>query len=286
MSVAVPPDNHVHTEWSWDAAAGSMEGSCARAIELGLPSIAFTEHVDRTRWVLPGPAATRAAEADRLGADGRFEPPPFDVDGYLACVERCRARFPSLRILSGVELGEPHWFATQTDGLLSTGSFDRVLGSLHSLDVDGDPWVVDLAYDADAPHELDAAGVVRSYLEEVERMIEASSVFAVLAHIDYPIRHWPADATAFDPVDFEEEFRSVLRSLARSGRALEVNTVVPLRQEIVRWWYEEGGDAVSFGSDAHAPDVVARGFPDAAAMVEAHGFSAGRGPHDFWRRHP
>ena len=37
----VPPDNHVHTEWSWDAAAGSMEASCARALELGLPSIAF-----------------------------------------------------------------------------------------------------------------------------------------------------------------------------------------------------------------------------------------------------
>jgi histidinol-phosphatase (PHP family) len=73
--------------------------------------------------------------------------------------------------------------------------------------------------------------------------------------------------------------------LARSGRALEVNTVVPLRAEIVRWWYEEGGGAVSFGSDAHAPDVVARRFGDAAAMVEAQGFVPGDGPHDFWRRH-
>ena len=37
-----PPDDHTHTEWSWDARSGSMEGSCARAVELGLPSIAFT----------------------------------------------------------------------------------------------------------------------------------------------------------------------------------------------------------------------------------------------------
>jgi histidinol-phosphatase (PHP family) len=263
-----------------------MEGSCQRAIDLGLPSIAFTEHVDHTRWVLTRDAAARAAESDRLATDGRFEPPPLDIEGYLACVERCRARFPDLRIVSGVELGEPHWFQRETQGLLSIGSFDRVLGSLHSVDVDGDPWVVDLLYGEDAPPQFDAGGVVRSYLVEVDRMIDTSSEFAVLAHIDYPIRFWPEGEPSFDPADFENEFRTVLRSLARSGRALEVNTRVPLRHEIVRWWYEEGGDAVSFGSDAHTPEVVARGFADAAAMVEAQGFSAGRGPEDFWRRRP
>lgn len=45
-----PADNHVHSEWSWDAQYGSMERSSARAIHLGLPSIAFTEHVDHTVW--------------------------------------------------------------------------------------------------------------------------------------------------------------------------------------------------------------------------------------------
>src|SRR4051812_7223770 len=59
--VALPPDNHNHSEWSWDAFAGSMEGSCARAVELGLPSIAFTEHVDLTRWG-PVPASAPSHE--------------------------------------------------------------------------------------------------------------------------------------------------------------------------------------------------------------------------------
>jgi histidinol-phosphatase (PHP family) len=63
-----------------------------------------------------------------------------------------------------------------------------------------------------------------------------------------------------------------------------VNTRLRFRPEIVRWWYEEGGGAVSFGSDAHQPDQVAHGFAAAAAMVEAHGFHRGRGPHDFWFR--
>src|SRR6266542_4148664 len=64
--------------------------------------------------------------------------------------------------------------------------------------------------------------------------------------------------------------------------AMEVNKVVPLRPEIVRWWHEAGGEAVSFGSDAHAPAAVARDFAASAAMVEAQGFVPGRdrGSHE------
>jgi histidinol-phosphatase (PHP family) len=40
----------VHTEWSWDTATGDMERTCARAVELGLPAVAFTEHVDHVSW--------------------------------------------------------------------------------------------------------------------------------------------------------------------------------------------------------------------------------------------
>jgi len=42
--------------------------------------------------------------------------------------------------------------------------------------------------------------------------------------------------------------------------------------------------AVTFGSDAHDPAAVARRFPDAAHMAEAHGFRPGRDAHDFWAR--
>jgi hypothetical protein len=35
----LPADNHVHTQWSWAATGGSMQKSCARALELGVPSI-------------------------------------------------------------------------------------------------------------------------------------------------------------------------------------------------------------------------------------------------------
>ena len=51
--VVLPADDHVHSQWSWDAVSGSMERTCARAIEIGVPSVAFTEHADVTSWEVP-----------------------------------------------------------------------------------------------------------------------------------------------------------------------------------------------------------------------------------------
>jgi histidinol-phosphatase (PHP family) len=284
-ALKLPPDNHAHTEWSWDADAGSMEASCARAVELGLPSIAFTDHVEFTRWVIaPAGEGLPYIDPGNVAADGQFDAPPLDVDGYLECLQRCRDRFPGLRILSGVEFGEPHWHARELEALLGIGAWQRVLGSLHSLEMADGPWLIDELYQEYAPGGLDADGIIRSYLAEALRMVESSEPFQVLAHVDYPVRGRPAGARPFEPADFEEEFRAVLRALARSGRVLEVNTVVPLRAEIVRWWHEAGGEAVSFGSDAHVPAAVAHDFAEAAAMVEAQGFVPGRDPHDFWCR--
>jgi histidinol-phosphatase (PHP family) len=127
----IPTDNHVHTRWSWDTPDGStMELACARAVEMGLPGLAFTEHVDFTTWG-DGDVFSSA----EVGARPRVV--PLDVDGYTANVERCREQFPELRIQSGIEAGEPHLFAASVAGVLAAGDFERVLGSLHAVVFDG-----------------------------------------------------------------------------------------------------------------------------------------------------
>jgi histidinol-phosphatase (PHP family) len=275
--VTLPADGHVHSEWSYDARKGSMQQSCARAIELGLPAIAFTEHVDHTAWRVPLDAID--ATEPFVSPEGLVTPPEFDVSGYLEAIEECRERFAGLRILSGIELGEPHWHPGAVAQVLAAGPFDRVLGSQHCLP-DGGGF-------AEPPGLFrfrDPAGVVREYLAEAARLVAESGAFAVLAHVDYPVRYWPAAAGPFDATAFEEEFRHTLRALAHTGRVLEVNTRVPLCPEVVRWWREEGGSAVTFGSDAHDPTGLAYGFRAAAAMAETLGFRAGRHPHDFWTR--
>ena len=278
--MALPADRHVHTEWSWDAAAGSMEQTCARALAMGVPAVAFTEHVDCDGWA----ASVQDLEGhDHLLPyydDGVLTPGRLDVSGYFESIEACRERFPALRILSGVELGEPHRHAEEVSALLASGPFDLVLGSLHGLQVEGR-----FAEVLQLLQVRDARQVVVDYLLEVESLLAECQSFSVLAHIDYPARYWEhVAAGAFDLACFEDEFRHVLSALARSDRALEINTRTRPSALLVRWWREARGQAVTFGSDAHVPTALPHGFAEAAAVAEAEGFRPGRDAHDVWHR--
>ncbi|MEU5692673.1 PHP domain-containing protein [Actinosynnema sp. NPDC020468] len=268
---SLPQDGHVHSEWSWDAPGGAMAETCARAVRVGLDSVVFTEHADFTPWFVPAEAVPRLPGflRERLGADGVVRAPAFDVNGYLDRVRKCRELFPGLRILTGVELGEPHLHPAETAALLGGDRFDRVVGAVHAVR-DGTWWRE--VGTVDAP----AAEIVRGYLAEVLELVDSAVPFEVLAHVDYPFRYYREN-----PADFEEEFRVVLRALARSGRVLEINSRVPLSEHVVRWWRGVGGRAVAFGSDAHEPTEVGRGFAHAAAIAQAHGFQPGP---DFWTR--
>jgi histidinol-phosphatase (PHP family) len=242
-----------------------MERSCERAIEVGLPAIAFTEHAD---WALihQGQHAV-------------------DIAGYLAAVERCRAKFKDLRILTGVELGEPHWFPRETAEILAAAPLDQVHGSIHCIRLNGE--LVD-ASQFRTREGIDLPGAVREYFRETLAMVESGQPFETLAHLDYPKRYWPEGAPPYREEDYEEEIRAVLNAAVRTGRVLEVNTTrgVMLCPDltVVRWWRDLGGQAVSYGSDAHQPDKVAEGFELATQMVQAAGFKPARDPMALWRR--
>jgi histidinol-phosphatase (PHP family) len=257
-----------------------MERSCERALALGLPAVAFTEHADFTVWAADDPGGADDGGGEGLALPGRSRISPLDVGGYQAALELCRERFSGLRIVSGIEAGEPHLFAGSVSAALKAAPFDRVLGSLHCLRHEGRLGYVDTLFPV-----LGAPELMRRYFTELLRLIEGSDVFEVLAHVDFPRRQWPPGAAPFDERAFEEEYRAVFGALASAGRVLEINTASPLASvQLVRWWYEAGGAAVSFGSDAHDPYRVGDKFDQAAAVAEASGFRPGRDPFDFWRR--
>lgn len=282
----LPADNHVHSQFSWDTGPhASMVDTCAHAIEVGLPAIAFTEHVDFTEWdrLDNPPTVGDPGESGALPVEItlRSRVKPLDVDAYLLGIDECRDRFPALRILSGIEAGEPHHFGGSVAAVLSAGRFDRVLGSLHSIVHDGRLMYADRAFAYLAPDV-----VVRDYFAELLRLVQGSDAFEVLAHCDYPRRYWRrTGATEYREADYEEEYRTVFRALAATDRALELNTSSPLASAtLMRWWHEEGGGAVSFGSDAHVPLRVGALFDVAVDIVAAAGFRPGRDEYDFWRR--
>jgi len=251
-----------------------MVRSCEQAIALGLPAVAFTEHLE----------FTSGGEGDAihgLVTDVRWwtRIKPLDVTGYLASIEECRERFPDLRILAGVEAGESHLFSGSAAAVIRGHRFDRVLGSLHAVPYQGKLVAADTLLGL-----MPMDDAMRSYFAEVVRLIEGSDLFEVLAHPDFPRRYWPAGPHLYQEKDFEEEYRAVLATLAGSGRVMEINTKSPLSSvELMRWWREAGGRAVSFGSDAHVPGRVGDRFKLATDIVEAAGFRPGRDPSDFWR---
>ena len=260
----------MHTQFSWDAPRGDMEATCRRAVEIGLPAIAFTEHADFTG-----------------GGHGSFH--RLEVCAYWRELERCRSLFPGLRVLSGVELGEPHRFPDEAAEVLAAGPIDRVLGSVHCISWQGE--LREVSVDGLlAPSR--AVETVRSYFAEVLALVESGEPFEVLAHLDYPKRYWPHAELPYRDEDHEEEIRAVLRAAAARGTALEVNTTrgaEPHRglcpgPSVLGWWVEAGGRAVSLGSDAHDPQRIANGFELASEMIEAAGFRPNDDPTGYWLR--
>ncbi|MFZ0214385.1 MAG: PHP domain-containing protein [Candidatus Dormiibacterota bacterium] len=263
-------DGHVHTQFSWDATRGDMDATCRRAVEIGLGALAFTEHADYV-----------------VGVHEHLR--PLDTAAYLEELERCRSRYPDLRILSGVELGEPHQHPDDVRRVLAAIGPERTLGSVHVTSWEG------RLLDASQLRRLEpeaAPAFVDGHLAETLRLVESAAPFEVLAHLDYPKRYWPHDRLPFDEERWEEPLRAILRALARRGGVLEVNTTrgaEPHRglcpgARVLRWWAESGGRAVAFGSDSHEPAYLAAGFRAAGEVVEAAGFRPSDDPAGYWRR--
>ncbi len=263
-------DGHVHTQFSWDAERGDMEATCRRAVEMGLPALAFTEHADYVQGV---------------HQDLR----PLDTGAYVEELERCRAQFPDLRILAGLELGEPHQHPAEAAKALSEVEPDRILGSVHVVSWRGT--VLDGSQIERIPAS-EVKGFERAHLEETLRLVESDAPFQVLAHLDYTKRYWPHDEVRFREEDFEEEVRAVLRALVRRDGVLEVNTTRGIEHRrglcpgptTLRWWHQEGGRAVAFGSDSHVPELIAAGFREAGQVAEAAGFRPSDDPGGYWVR--
>jgi histidinol-phosphatase (PHP family) len=283
--VSLPADSHVHSEWSWDTggprsdAVGRMRATCEQAVRIGLPALIFTEHLDIPGTWRARPEDLMPHQRHYVQVDGTMRFDTLDSDGYFESVERVRFDFPELHILTGVEFGQPHLYEKQARELVDLDRFDRVNGSLHTLDL-GDG----RAEPSRLLHERPADEVMNAYLDEIPVMVAGSDAFEVFTHIDYAVRHWPSGTDGpFDPRRFEERIRVAMRSIAAGDRALELNTR-RLWSWVPQWWAEEGGQAITFASDAHTPDAIAAHFPEAMILADAFGFRPGSAPEDFWRR--
>src|SRR5690349_24949786 len=167
-----------------------MVHSCEQAVAAGLPGVAFTDHLDFTTWTDGDPISKMDLDPHRYARMHLL-----DIAGYLATLDDCRRRFPELRILSGVEIGEAHlWAASAAATVARTAAAgrpgpDRILGSLHAVPCHGRLTAADDLY-----RLMPAEEAMRRYLAALLLLVEGHDLFQVLAHIDFPRRMWPWSA--------------------------------------------------------------------------------------------
>ena len=262
-------DIHSHTNISPDSRA-ELSGMARAAIDAGLREFCVTDH------------------CDLLEPDGRprtFFDWPAAKEQYQA-VKRLLGDRLTLRL--GIELGSAPYDPAAARAVLKEGGdgLDFVLGSLHNwIGAQGNIELHSTSFTGDPAL---ARKALESTLDHTWTLITRyPDCYDSLAHVVYPLRYTRRDGIDLSFADWEDRVRAIFTEVARTDLALEVNTHHGLDLDawppLLRWFRECGGELVTVGSDAHRPEDVAKGIPEALAMLSAAGFDcvttfAGRKP--------
>ncbi len=148
-------DTHTHSTYSPDGKK-SLSLMADAAWQRGLQGIACTEHAE---WY-PGDEAYGY----------------LSLPDYFANLHSIQEVYTDkLTLLSGIELGNPHDFPTEVTNILSSWSFDFVIGSVH--------WMDNLAGWELPFFEKGLAHAYHRYFDEVLSMVDQAQ-FDVLGHLD------------------------------------------------------------------------------------------------------
>lgn len=265
----IPSDNHVHTSFSTDSDT-PMAAMTERAIQLGLPSICFTDHID---YGFP----SKKYEMEFL----------FNMDDYFSTIRHIAAQYPQIPIRTGVELGLKKDILSLATTLTKEYPFDFVIGSTHLVD-NIDP------YYPEYWESYGETGGIRHYYEVTYENICGDFDFDVYGHIDYVIRYCPTMKKARENNESNEAFYQqvmkenhelldeILLALIQSGRGIEVNTGglkyklghPNPHEAIINRYHKLGGKILTIGSDAHETRYLAYSFEKIPAMLCQCGFTS------------
>ena len=261
-------DCHSHTDISPDSKA-PLSSMADAAMKQGISTLFVTDH------------------CDLLDYEGNPQA-PFDWPAALERFHRVRAETEErLELRLGLEVGSIPSAPSSARRIIEKGGqdLDFVLGSSHNwLGSHGNREMYFTRYDS----EQLARDAVECYLEQARTLVfEYPDLYDSLAHIVYPLRYIRRDGFDVPLFDYEPLLREIFTGLARTDHALEVNTYrgkdLPNWPPLLRLYKECGGRYVTLGADAHVPEDVGKGIPEATEMLLEAGFTT---VTTFVRRRP
>ena len=249
-------DFHTHTRVSFDseAALSEMMEAARRA---GLQELCITDHCDLL---------------DGDGAPTLTFPWPEALEQY-----RQRGASP-VAVRLGLELGSAPYDPQAARAVLAQAGeeLDFVLGSLHNWIGAQDNRDFYFTHFGDDP-TLAHAAMENALTHTWALVTEYPDCYDSLAHIIYPLRYIQRDGGTLTLEPFRDQVMEIFRQVAQSHHALEVNTCRGLSLEewlpILRWFKSCGGQFVTVGSDAHRPQHMALGIPQALELLRQAGFT-------------
>lgn len=254
-------DLHLHTGASHDG-LGSVSEFCEAAISKGIRIIAITEHLDLD--------------------PGLFHANAYNHESTLAELEEARDRYRGkLTILTGLEVTYQSDLEDSISCALEDINADFVIGSIHILGRPGHTITEEEGARNYFKDKQTAREAFEPFFEETLEAVK-SGFFDVLGHIDVIKRYGGFAAEPLRAGDYYGVLRRIIEGLIRRDMALEVNSsglyhhaqeIYP-SADILRLYRELGGRRITFGSDAHKPGDVGRGFDHAVRLIKSHRFSA------------
>lgn len=240
-------DFHLHSSLSYDSQA-SAQDMVAAAQKAGLREICFTEH------------------RDYLHCQPR-ESTTYRLEDYHRVLDTLEV--PGIVIRHGFEIGLTPWNAVEVDADLKARHYDFVMGSVHFIN-DEDPYMPPY-WEGKTVQQAETA-----YFEEMLQCVQVHDDFDVLGHLTYIGKTPPNPSPRLAPLDsYREIVTEIMKILVAKGKGLEVNTSGVDRcggylpeKEYLQLFRELGGEIVTVGSDAHAPDRVGQYTGNACALVQ------------------
>ena len=250
-------DYHTHCRCSEDSSA-APEDMAAAALGMGLEELCLTDHVD-------------LMDLRGLPTSGEYDWTPIR-ETHRALTEAFGSR---LGLPMGVELGEAALDFARADRYLDGApDLDFIIASHHQASPrcgGGDLICQDF-------RQVDFGVLLEDYFAALLATVRWGR-FSVLGHLTLPDRY-AQRKFGLPPLDFSpfaDQIDQILRLLAETGRGLECNTSRghgPLLPEapILRRYRELGGEIITLGSDAHAPDSVGAGIREGRELLRTLGF--------------
>ena len=248
-------DSHTHSKNSSDA-FDSVHDICSSALHKGLLGICITDHFD----------------CNAIGTLGDYNTIRQSYEDVLKAREAFAGK---LTISRGIELGQPLENEAAAKEVLSIGSYDFILGSMHNNPGEEDFYLMDYSEPKVVIRDL-----LNRYFVELKNHV-SSGYFDVLGHLTYPIRHiWGKHRIPVRLEEYQEGIDEVLRTLALTGKGMEINTS-SIRQgmgftmptvQIVKRFRELGGEIITTGSDAHRQQDVGGALDMGMEVAKEAGF--------------